>query len=213
MNSFYGGREGAPFIIRKSYIDVPTMIEDFGRGLSNSEVRFGEFVIINTEDKNHPDNGKVFRRNFMGGNIDYYNAGKDEKGNYIKVAEVKNGNGAELIGTIVGPAGAAPHFQPVPFTRKELQFNEYGEPVLDEDGIQIEEEKTYTLAELMEKYSAYDTTSGSGSFEKLPTTSLNMTLEAVSLLTTDTTGLDILEEFKNKINELITALKNEGLIA
>lgn len=54
---------------------------------------------------------------------------------------------------------------------------------------------------------------GSGSFEKLPTSSLNMTLEAVSLLTTDTTGLDILEEFKNKINELITALKNEGLIA
>ena len=165
MNSFYGGREGAPFIIRKSYIDVPTMIEDFGRGLSNSEVRFGEFVIINTEDKNHPDNGKIFRRNFMGGDIDYYNAGTDEKGNYIKVAEVKNGNGAELIGTIVGPAGAAPHFQPVPFTRKELKFNEYGEPVLDEDGIQIEEEKTYTLAELMEKYSAYDTTSGSGSFE------------------------------------------------
>lgn len=165
MNSFYGGREGAPFIIRKSYIDVPTMIEDFGRGLSNSEVRFGEFVIINTEDKNHPDNGKIFRRNFMGGNIDYYNAGKDEKGNYIKVAEVKNGNGAELIGTIVGPAGAAPHFQPVPFTRKELQFNEYGEPVLDDNGIQIEEEKTYTLEELMEKYSAYDTTSGSGSFE------------------------------------------------
>lgn len=165
MNSFYGGREGAPFIIRKSYKDVPAMIDDFGKGLNNTEVKFGEFIIINTDDKNHPDNGKIFRRNFMGGNIEYYNAGKDEKGNYIKTAEVKNGNGAELIGTVVGPAGAAPHFQPVPFTTEELKFNEQGEPELDEEGNQIKEEKTYTLEALMEKYSAYDTTSGSGSFE------------------------------------------------
>ena len=47
---------------------------------------------------------------------------------------------------------------------------------------------------------------GSGSFSKLPTTSLDITLENVSTIT-DPTGAA-----ETKLNELITALKNEGLI-
>jgi hypothetical protein len=47
---------------------------------------------------------------------------------------------------------------------------------------------------------------GSGSFSKLPTTSLDMTLTAVSLIS-DPSGTA-----ETKLNELITALKDEGLI-
>jgi len=47
---------------------------------------------------------------------------------------------------------------------------------------------------------------GSGSFTKLPTTSINMTLESVDVLADPAGDTD------NKLNELITALKNEGLI-
>lgn len=47
---------------------------------------------------------------------------------------------------------------------------------------------------------------GSGSFTKLPTTSIDMTLESVDVLA------DPADDTDNKLNELITALKNEGLI-
>lgn len=47
---------------------------------------------------------------------------------------------------------------------------------------------------------------GSGSFSKLPTTSLDITPIAVALITTPSTSVE------TKLNELITALKDEGLI-
>lgn len=47
---------------------------------------------------------------------------------------------------------------------------------------------------------------GSGSFTKLPTTSLDMTLVSVDTITTPSTTVE------TKLNELITALKDEGLI-
>lgn len=50
---------------------------------------------------------------------------------------------------------------------------------------------------------------GSGSFEKLPTASIDMTLTAVVTLPVDTTSTSTIV---SKINELITALKDEGLI-
>lgn len=49
---------------------------------------------------------------------------------------------------------------------------------------------------------------GSGNFKKLPTTSLDMTLTAVSALTSDAD----LPTAVSKINELIAALKDEGLL-
>lgn len=47
---------------------------------------------------------------------------------------------------------------------------------------------------------------GAGSFAKLPTSSLDMTLTAVSTITNPSGTAE------EKINELITALKSEGLI-
>lgn len=47
---------------------------------------------------------------------------------------------------------------------------------------------------------------GSGSFTKLPTTSLDITLVSVAPIATTSTTVE------TKLNELITALKDEGLI-
>ena len=60
-------------------------------GASTDRVNYGEYVIIDTPDKNHPDNGKVFRRG-----MDYQ----------------KNPYGAEYIGQVVGPQGPAPEITP-----------------------------------------------------------------------------------------------------
>ena len=60
-------------------------------GASTDRVNYGEYVIIDTPDKNHPDNGKVFRRG-----MDYQ----------------KNPYGAEYIGQVVGPQGSAPEITP-----------------------------------------------------------------------------------------------------
>lgn len=87
MYSFYGGRPGNSFTIVASFPNVQTMVEQFKKGPGYTEVHYDEHVIINTEDKNNPTNGQIYRRGY-----DYNN----------------DMGGAELIGTIVGPAGKAP---------------------------------------------------------------------------------------------------------
>lgn len=87
MQSFYGGKSGFSFIIVKNYLSINDMVNDFKKGPQYSTVHFDEHILINTENKNDPDNGKIFRRGY-----DYTN----ELG------------GAVYIGTIVGPAGRAP---------------------------------------------------------------------------------------------------------
>lgn len=72
--SFYGGRRGASFVIVKSYPDIISMTNEFGRGPNFNEVEFDEYVIINTINKNHPDNGKIFRRGYD------YNSGRKISG-------------------------------------------------------------------------------------------------------------------------------------
>ena len=128
--SFYGGRKGASFVIVKNYPDIPTMTQDFAQGNALIEVGFDEYVLINTYNKNHPDNGKIFKRGY-----DYnsdrtiegyraYNQSNQEiingtpeqykKATY-KYEDPENGDdpieacGAIYIGTIVGPAGLSPH--------------------------------------------------------------------------------------------------------
>ena len=93
MYSFYGGRPGNSFIIITSFPSVQDMITKFKKGPAYSDVHFDEHVIINTNNKNDPDNGKIFRRGYN------YTA-KDENGN--------DTGGAIPIGQIVGPAGPAP---------------------------------------------------------------------------------------------------------
>lgn len=88
--SFYGGKPGAPFIIAKGYDNYAQMIEDFAKGPAFSEVAFGEYILISTENKNNAHNGELYRRG-----INYTN----ELG------------GAIYVGSIVGPSGKAPMFE------------------------------------------------------------------------------------------------------
>ena len=87
MYSFYGGRPGNSFIIITTYRSIADMVAKFKQGPNYTAVHYDEHVMINTVNKNDPDNGKVYRRGY-----DFTNTM----------------GGAEYIGTIVGPAGKAP---------------------------------------------------------------------------------------------------------
>lgn len=103
-NSFYGGRRGASFVIVKNYLDIPSMTADFALGNSFTEVAFEEYVIINNPNKNHPDNGKIFRRWYDYNSNRRIEAHVNASGAAIEI----EAHGAEYIGTIIGPAGKAP---------------------------------------------------------------------------------------------------------
>ena len=98
-NSFYGGRRGASFVIVERYKSIAEMVAAFSQGGDYKTVNYDEYVIIDTENKNDKDNGKVYRRG--------YNYANDPTGMA----------GAEYVGQIVGPAGLGPH----------LELNEYDE--------------------------------------------------------------------------------------
>lgn len=85
--SFYGGQPGISFVITQHFSSIEEMKEQFAKGEAYTEVNYGEHVIIDTKNKNHPDNGKVYRRGY-----DYSN----------------DSGGAIYIGQIVGPSGLAP---------------------------------------------------------------------------------------------------------
>lgn len=85
--SFYGGQPGISFVITQHFSSIEEMVSNFKQGDYYTEVNYGEHVIIDTENKNHPDNGKVYRRGY-----DYSN----------------DSGGAIYIGQIVGPSGLAP---------------------------------------------------------------------------------------------------------
>ena len=87
-NSFYGGRRGASFVIAKRYLTIAEMIAAFSQGGDYKTVNYDEYVLIDTENKNNPDNGKIYRRGY----------------------EYNNSMGGAIYeGQIVGPAGLAPH--------------------------------------------------------------------------------------------------------
>lgn len=91
MYSFYGGKQGAPFVIVKSFTSETEMINAFSQGYDYTEVGFDEYVLINTKDKTDAANGRLYRRGY----------------NFDEVIEGKATGGAVYIGTIVGPAGSA----------------------------------------------------------------------------------------------------------
>ena len=123
-NSFYGGRDGRPMIIKKSFkyinydetgdknIDdrekAKSMTHQFAN-INYSEVGFGEYAIIESENKNNPENGRIFRRD--------KDFNSDRKINYWTKNETTNifekqqtfANGAVYVSQIVGPSGNAPH--------------------------------------------------------------------------------------------------------
>lgn len=91
MDSLYGGHEGASFVIKASFSSVDEMKQKFSQGGNFTEVWYGEYCLISTKNKNHPDNGKVFRRG-----LDYQN---------------RQTAGSIAIGQIVGPSSGTPFFQ------------------------------------------------------------------------------------------------------
>ena len=85
--SFYGGQPGISFVITQHFSSIEEMVNSFKQGDQYTEVNYGEHVIIDTENKNDPDNGKIYKRGYELSN---------------------NLGGAIYIGLIVGPAGLAP---------------------------------------------------------------------------------------------------------
>lgn len=88
--SFYGGRRGASFVITGRFASIQDMTNKFSQGSNYSVINYDEYVIIDTVNKNDPDNGKIFRR------------GYDSQGDL---------GGAQYVGQIVGPSGLAPQVE------------------------------------------------------------------------------------------------------
>ena len=86
MDSFYGGHQGTPFIIKTKFGSIADMIAAFSAGAEYKDVWYGEYCIIDTPNKNDPDNGKIFRRG----------------------AEYTQNGDPIYIGQIVGPSGSVP---------------------------------------------------------------------------------------------------------
>lgn len=86
-SSFYGGLPGFSCVIVKTFASYNDMVTEFKKGSSCTDVHYEEYVLINTENKNDPTNGSLYRRGY-----DYTN----------------DDGGAIYVGTIVGPAGPAP---------------------------------------------------------------------------------------------------------
>jgi hypothetical protein len=111
MNSFYGGKQGKSFIIAYTYSTIAEMVESFGKNNINCPVNFDEYALINTINKNSPENGQIFKRGYD------YNSDRtiisyrpiEGHPNPYEEFEIE-ANGAIYIGTIVGPAGRAPIF-------------------------------------------------------------------------------------------------------
>lgn len=124
MESFYGGRQGASFLIKKSFKYIneqdPAYQAELAAKLADGadedfakrdlapltmelcfldgnyqEVWYNEHCIIDTINKNNPNNGKIFRR--------------------VLQTQDTNGNTSlpyEYLGTVVGPSSGAPMLKP-----------------------------------------------------------------------------------------------------
>lgn len=94
MESFYGGRPGASFIIVKTFQTINDMKQAFQQGTGYNQVYFDEYVnIYNTSQPTYKYNGNVYRRGY----------------------DINNGlGGAQYIGNISGPAGSPTFVEPYP---------------------------------------------------------------------------------------------------
>ena len=105
-SSFYGGRRGVSFIIKKSYASVTEMLQDFAK--TSCEVNFGQYILINTENKNDPNNGALYRRGLDVNSSRTIPLWEYNETQGIWVKSQVEARGAEYIGTIAGPSGRAP---------------------------------------------------------------------------------------------------------
>lgn len=89
MDSIYGGRPGSPFVIKARFRSVEEMQKAFKNGPEYKAVWYGEYCIIDTDNKNDFDNGKIYQRG----------------------TEYGNGTGdAKYVGQVVGPQSGVPGF-------------------------------------------------------------------------------------------------------
>lgn len=119
FESFYGGRQGVSFVIVEHYDSVEDMLAVFAQGgATTHEVNYGEYVIIDTPDKNDRTNGTVYRRGMrfdadgIARPLDPLAQDYLEK---LRLFLEDPGKGAEYIGQIIGPQGAI----------KELEVGDY----------------------------------------------------------------------------------------
>lgn len=64
MDSFYAGLPGTPFILKQRFPSKQAMIDEFKKQEEYTDVFYGEYCIIDTVNKSHPDNGKIYRRGY-----------------------------------------------------------------------------------------------------------------------------------------------------
>lgn len=64
MDSFYAGLPGTPFILKQRFPSKQAMIDEFKKQEKYTDVFYGEYCIIDTVNKSHPDNGKIYRRGY-----------------------------------------------------------------------------------------------------------------------------------------------------
>lgn len=111
MESFYSGRSGAPFILKRVFATIEDMNSFFDRGAETlSEVNYGEYVMIDagTEDV---DSGKVYKRMFGGAEyLGQIKGSQGEKGDKGDAATIEVGTcttGTEFKITNVGTTSHA----------------------------------------------------------------------------------------------------------
>ena len=113
-NSLYGGHDGRSVIIAKSYPTVKAMTEDFKTGGGCVDVAYGDYVIIDCENHNNPEHGRMYKRglNYQSTNsIDAWEF--DNNATTVAGAFTKKSipcYGAIYYGSLVGPMGNAPRF-------------------------------------------------------------------------------------------------------
>lgn len=89
-DSFYGGKQGLSFILKGSFKTVNEMVQAFKRGANYRDIWYSEYCLINCENLNDIEHGRVYRRG-----LDYTN----------------DMGGAEFVGTLRGPMSGTPFFQ------------------------------------------------------------------------------------------------------
>lgn len=89
LDSFYGGHAGLSFTIKDSFSSVADAIAACKKGAEYTQTWYGEYLIIDTENINDLDNGKIYRRG-----LNYTNSM----------------GGLEYVAQIVGPSSGTPFF-------------------------------------------------------------------------------------------------------
>ena len=111
MSSYYGGKPGGAFVIVKSFASIQEMATAFAKGPGYTDVSFDDYVMINTDNRNNPENGQIFRRSLDYKTKDTIKNYKEVEGDKKRFEETSTvSGGAIYVGTVAGPAGRAPLF-------------------------------------------------------------------------------------------------------